>query len=576
VSSTVISAFFETASRRGRSVCARFKRSGSWHEVSWEETAERVRRTACLIRSIGIRHGERVAVAGATSYEWTVADLGILASGAVCVPIYSSLTLEQTAHILKDCSPKLIFADSGLMGKIGESVSLSGVGATIRPLSSDQYVGECDYRGVDAIVGDLEPRDVATIVYTSGTTGVQKGVVLTHGNLISEVLGAKKAFDFKEDEVGLAFLPLAHVLGRMMQFYNLAQGCITAYAEGIERLAQNYIEVKPHFLCAVPRMLEKVYELIQDHVAGLPGPMRSLFNWAFGVGRERIALVQKHRVVPFQLKIKAALADVLVFGRIRQRLGGRLRAYICGGAPLSEEIARFFCSSGIMILEGWGLTETFAAVTVNRADDFHFGTVGKPLAGAQLGLAADGEVLVRGPLVFKEYLNLPDETKNAFDSDGWFKTGDIGEISRDGFLRLTGRKKEIIITAGGKNISPQMIEGLLSKSPYINHAVVCGDGRKYLTVLITLNRGAVVDYLAERGITAVEGERLSSHPAVLQLVSEHVEEQNGHLASYETIKRFAILDGEFSVEGGELTPTLKVRRDFTTRKYRDAIGSMYR
>ena len=573
---TVIAAFYETAARRSEATCARFKKGGRWQDATWTESARRARDQAAFLCGKGVRHGDRVGIAGATSYEWTIADLGILSCGAVCVPIYASLTAVQMAHIISDSRPKIIFADRALFPKINEAVRLSGYGTEIAPLCLEGLPRTGEPGKIDAIVRDLEPRDEATIVYTSGTTGLQKGVVLTHGNLAAEVRGAREAFDFSENEVGLAFLPLAHVLGRMLQFYNLAQGCVTAYAEGIERLAENYIEIRPHFLCAVPRMLEKVYELVQAHVRGLPRPVRRLFNWAFEVGRERVALMQKHREIPFRLRAEAAVADLLVFRRIRARLGGRLRAYICGGAPLSEEIARFFCASGIMVLEGWGLTETFAAVTVNRTDDFHFGTVGKPLAGAELGLAPDGEVLVRGPLVFKEYLNLPEETRRSFTPDGWFMTGDIGEISRDGFLRITGRKKDIIITAGGKNVAPQVIEEMLSRSPYVNYAVLCGDGRKYLTAIFTLNAGAVIDYLAERGTAIVEGEALSRLPAVRQLIAEHVEEQNGKLASYETVKKFAIVDGDFTVDGGELTPTLKIRRNFAVEKHRDLIDSLYR
>lgn len=584
MSDNVIAAFFETAARRKGAVCARFKREGAWRTMSWGEMAGEVRSVADALWKHGIRHGDRVAILGATSVEWTIADCAILAVGAVCVPIYASLTAEQVAYILCDAEPRLVFADAGAREKLVAAMRIAGHEIPVIVLRDGAGGGleamarmpAVDFGRVDATVADLDPRDVATIVYTSGTTGEQKGVVLTHGNLFAEVAGARRAFDFEEHEIGLAFLPFAHVLGRMMQFYTLAQGCETAYAEGIEQLARNYIELRPHFLVAVPRMLEKVYELVLAHVRSLSLPLRLLFAWAFGVGREKTALEQKHRQVPCWLRAQAVAADLLVFRKIRSRLGGRLRTYICGGAPLDEEIARFFHSAGVMVLEGWGLTETFAAVTVNRTDDFHFGTVGKPLFGAELGLAPDGEVLVRGPLVFKEYLNLPEETRAAFDARGWFKTGDLGEISRDGFLRITGRKKELIITAGGKNIAPQMIEGMLARSPYVNHTLVCGDGRKYLTALLTLNAGAVIDYLAERGITVVEGEPLSINPAVQQLVAEHVEEQNRKLASYETIKRYAIVDREFSIEGGELTPTLKIRRNFATAKYRDVLDGLYR
>lgn len=584
----IISLFFKTARRRGDAVCARFKREGSWQEIRWVEMARAVANVAFALRSRGLRHGDRVAICAPTCLEWTIADCAILAAGGVSVPLYTSLTPDRIARILDDAAPSFLFIDDEhlasrcreamrIAGKELPLIALRGTSSGTATLSGlmamDDVAGR---KEIDRIVAELAAPDTATIVYTSGTMGEQKGVVLSHGNILAEILAAQRIFDFEEHEVGLHCLPLAHVLGRLLQFYILAQGCESAYAEGIDRLAENYIELSPHFLCGVPRMLEKVHEIVLCRVARSPWLTRALFRWAMQIGHERSRLIQKHRHIPWKLKLTWAMADRLVLRRIRAGLGGRLRCFICGGAALSEEIAKFFHAAGILVIEGWGLTETFAAATANRLDDYHFGTVGKPLPGVGLNLAADGEILVRGPTVFKEYWNMPAETREAFDVDGWFKTGDVGEYSRDGFLRITGRKKELIVTAGGKNIAPQMIESLMMRSPYINQILVCGEGRKFLTALVAPNVGAIVEYLSERGQLVVEGEPLSKNPLVQQLIWESIEEQNRRLAPFETIKRIAILDAEFTVESGELTPTLKIRRAFTTEKYRDAIEALYK
>jgi long-chain acyl-CoA synthetase len=286
--------------------------------------------------------------------------------------------------------------------------------------------------------------------------------------------------------------------------------------------------------------------------------------------------MQKKRPVPLDMKVKFALANLLLFRKLRGRLGGRLGLFVCGGARLPEEVTRFFHAVGITVLEGYGLTETFAAVTVNRCDDYHFGTVGKPLPGVAVKIASDGEILIKGPNVFTEYLGRPEETAQAFDAEGWFKSGDIGEYSRDGFLRITGRKKEMIVTAGGKNIAPQMIEDVMLSSPLISHFMVHGEGRKFLTALVTLNDSEARDYLRSCGSEVGDGERLAENPAIRKAVEAHIEEKNSKLSKFETIKRFAIIEGDFTVEGGELTPTLKVRRDFTGRKYRESLDALYR
>lgn len=570
----IISVFFRTALRMGDSNCARFKRGENWEDVSWSELALQIRRLSAGLIKSGIRAGERIVICGKTSIDWTVADCAILAAGGVTVPVYPSLSAERIAYIIKDAAPSLIFAENDELGRrIHDALKALGLktipiyvfeGRALKHYAElHNQISDGDMWLVDEMVAKISPESDATIVYTSGTTGEQKGVVLTHRNLLAEVASVEKVFDFKPNEVGLMCLPLAHVLGRMMQFYQLAHGCRLAYAEGLERLAQNYIELKPDFVCAVPRMLEKFYELLQAYLKNLPFGPRHVFDWALSVGRAYSKCMRKYRKISLFLKLQYVVADFLVFCRIRKRLGGRIRSFICGGAPLKEEICKFFHAIGVLVLEGYGLTETFAAVTVNRPDDFHFGTVGKTIPEVDIKFGTDGEVLIKGPIVFREYRNRPEDTKNSFTEDGWFKSGDIGEYSRDGFLRITGRKKDIIITAGGKNIAPQMIEALMATSPLVSQVMVYGDGRKYLIALVTLNKQEVAR-LPEKGESYLN-----------KLISGHIEEQNKKLATYETIKKFAIIDTEFSVESGELTPTLKLRRAFTGEKYKDVIGRLY-
>jgi long-chain acyl-CoA synthetase len=476
----------------------------------------------------------------------------------------------QMAELLKEANRQN--GETHELGVIGVEEGSAPV------LVSELAEGTCpgERRDILRFTRGLSRDDVASFVYTSGTTGELKAVVVTHGMILGEIEAAEAAFGLTPDDVALVCLPLAHVLGRLSQLYPLIHGTQSAYAESFDKLAANYMEVRPHYVCGVPRMLEKIHERVGAYLRNASPRTRRLANWALGVGQERSHLIQKKRPLPLDLKVKFAIADMLVFRKLRARLGGRLKMFVCGGARLPEEVTRFFHSVGIMVLEGYGLTETFAAVTVNRFDDYHFGTVGKPLPGVSVKIASDGELLIKGPNVFAEYLNRPEETAQAFDVEGWFKSGDLGEYSRDGFLRITGRKKEIIVTAGGKNIAPQRIETIMSDSPFISHFMVHGDGRKFLTALVTLNESEAREHLRSCGAEVGDGESLATNPAIRGLIEAHVREGNEKLSKFETIKRFAILEGDFTVAGGELTPTLKVRRDFTGRKYREALDALYR
>lgn len=578
----IISAIYDTIKLLGDGCCATFKKGDNWQTLSWNDLGDRITQLACALRRQGIKVGDRVVIFADTSVEWTIADCAILACGAIVVPIYPTLNTEKITHILEDSEPAFAFVkDANSASKFAKAYTATSL-KDIPVWTFDGFAEYLSHRASELELGQLKESidsiglsQVATIVYTSGTTGEQKGAQLTHENLKAEIEGVEQVFDFTTEEVGILCLPLAHVLGRMMQFYQLTKGCQTAYAESVEKLAQNYLETRPHFVCAVPRMLEKIYELTQVYIRNKPRLLRKATNWAIRVGLNYEARVRKFRPVSAFLRFEYFFANVFFFSRIRNRLGGRIRSFICGGAPLKEELCKFFHAAGILVLEGYGLTETFAAVTVNRPDDFHFGTVGKPIPNTWVKLSSDGEVLVKGPIVFKGYHNLKSETEKVFTDDGWFKTGDLGEYSRDGFLRITGRKKEIIVTAGGKNIAPQMIENLMATTPFINQFMVYGDSRKFLTALVTINEAFTKKHLTEKGVTLRQGEKLHKHPLVIEMVKDHIDEKNTHLASFETVKRFAIIDGSFSMETGELTPTLKLKRKYVGEKYRALIDSLY-
>ncbi len=584
----VVQGFFDKASELGDSVCVRYKRDNLWETMSWDELSALIKRTAAALREMGVGDGDRVAIFAGTSIEWTVADMSILAAGGVTVPIYQSLTKNSLAQIILDSRPKIAIIWDDWMGKtFKEALYRADIKGDLpiiymnrsdgtRELfeigdgSSTEEIAEIE-RITSGIDGDAD----ATVVYTSGTTGEQKGALLTHENLMGETDGAIEAFRFGQDDIGLLCLPLAHVLGRMMQFYALVGGTQLAYAESIQKLAQSYMEVRPHYVVAVPRMLEKIYDAVMKHIEGASFPTQFFARWALRVGEARSRYLMKHRKPPILLKLVSMLASRTVFQKFRKRLGGRLTHCICGGAYLPVNVAQFFHATGTIIMEGYGLTETFAAVTVNRADDFRFGSVGKPFIGTEIKISESGEILIKGRTVFKEYLNKPEATAASFEGNGWFKSGDIGEFSRDGFLRITGRIKDIIVTAGGKNVPPQMVESLMLKTPFIDHFVVCGDGRRYLTALLTLNRDAVDKFLRREGFSDVKLEDFAEHPRVRRLIADHIDEQNRFLARFETIKRFAILGDDLSLEGGMLTPTFKIRRKAITEKYAKMIEGLY-
>lgn len=590
MSNSLLHPFLENVERLRDRPCFTFKQGSKWETLSWREALERVAAIAMGLKTLGIKKGDAVVIFSNTSVEWTLLDLAILSLGGVTVPIYQSSTALQARFIIQNSDARIVavegrehykkvFPSLSELPLVTHLILIEGKNPgdektlTLNQLIEKGRRGDTEAwrRGIDQIQGG----DVATYVYTSGTTGNPKGAILTHGNFTSEVEALGSIFGISEREYSIIFLPLAHILARVLQFYQLRVGYVQAYAESIEKLVDNIGEVRPHFFVSVPRIFEKVYERVLSQVEAGSPLKKALFSWATAVGKEASRRLQRREKIPLKLVLQREIATWLVFRKLRARLGGRLKFCVSGGAPLSQEIAEFFHAAGILVLEGYGLTETTAAVNCNSVTDFRFGTVGKTIAGVEEKLADDGEILVRGPVIFKGYYKNPEGTREALSEEGWFKTGDIGEIADDGFLRITDRKKDIIVTAAGKNIAPQNIENLIKTVPIISQVMVYGDRKKYLAALVTLNLDELKNYARTRQIHFHDYKDLVKNPQIYAFVKKAIEEKNKTLASYETVKRFTILEDDFTQETGELTPTLKVKRKFVSQKYKDVIEQLY-
>ncbi|MCY1006049.1 AMP-dependent synthetase/ligase [Nannocystis pusilla] len=568
----------------------RYKLRGSWHTLQWRDWHQASRAiAAALVRIHGVQPGDRIAILARTRVEWALVDLAIAMTGAVSVPIYPSVTPEQAAYILRDCGAQLAFADSP-----GWPERLRGRDHALRhtfcfdeagPLAADwssfealQTAGEGALPGteaaLEAIAEELSLTDDFTWVYTSGTTGRPKGAVLTHRNVVYEAWAIKSVIAADHADEQLMVLPLAHVFGRHLLWGAVEQGAVSAFAADPAELELDLVAVAPTFMGAVPQIYERLYAQIRAEVAAAGKLAEASFAWCLQVGRKVSMCRQRGQAVPGALAVKASVADKLFFARIRQRLGGRLRFFVSGGAPLAREVAEFFHALGVLILEGYGLSETTGACTVNRPDRFRFGTVGPTMPGCELRIADDGEVLVRGPGVMRGYHDLPEETAAAIDAQGWLHTGDIGEL-HDGFLTITDRKKDLIITSTGKTIAPQPLERRLELAEGIAHALVVGDGRPYLAALIALDEEAMLARSRQEGLGARRLADLVRHPRILQIIQGHIDALNADLASYEAIRRFSVVTTPLTITGGELTPTGKLRRREVQDRYAAQIAALY-
>ncbi len=554
------------------------KKEREYQPIHWEEVFHSVQIGFLKLKQLGVQPGDRVCIASQSSPEWFMADMSILSLGAVSVPIYHSSIESEIAEIIKNCDPRVLLAENeaqhlklqGALELCGKNIPIVRLEALFK---SDGVV--LDIKEYETHVLGIEPNQMASIVYTSGTTGVPKGVVLTHHNFVHVLSQAIDILEVGDKDITMTFLPFAHVLGRVESLVPIFTGLTLGFAENVNTVSANINEVKPTILVSVPRIYEKIYAKIISEVQNGPPAKRKIFDWAVKVGKQASQLRSEKKGLPPALWAQLQLADKLVFEKIRAKLGGRLRISLSGGAPIGKELIQFFHACGIMILEGYGLTETTAPVFVNRPDSYEFGTVGKPLNGTLLKIAEDGEILLKGPMLFKEYFRFAEATNEVMTEEGWFRSGDIGEMTPRGHLKITDRKKELIVTSGGKNVAPQKIENILKASRFISNAMVYGDKQKYLVALLTLNEGEIKKVApGEIGEGKNYRDLIESDP-IQSLIDKELKQVNQQLASYESIKRFKILPEDFSIERGELTPSLKVKRKVITQKYKQEIDALY-
>jgi long-chain acyl-CoA synthetase len=592
---TICQAFQETVARMPDQPALMHKEGGRYLSRTYAELAQQVREFALGLADLGVASGDRVALLLANRPEWAIADLATLSLGAVTTPLYPSLPAAQVEYILDDAAAAvLILEDEKQWRKLQEirdrlpalrhvlmveprpaDAAEAGVLQFADVLARGRAAGETGaaferrWRGV-------KPDDLASIIYTSGTTGEPKGAMLTHFNFMSNALGAVQVIDIRPDNLFLSFLPLSHVFERLAGYYlPLSVGATIAYAESVFAVQQNMAEVRPTIMASVPRLYESIHARILDTVAKAPPQRQRLFHWALRVGREVTARRQAGQIVGPLLALQHAVADRLVFRKIRERTGGRMRYFISGGAPLPRATAEFFTAVGLTILEGYGLTETSPVISVNRPGRVRLGTVGELMPGVEVRIAPDGEILTRGPHIMRGYFHKPEATRDAIDPEGWFHTGDIGDLDEAGYLRITDRKKDIIVLANGKNVAPQPIEAALKASPYIQEIALIGDKQPTITALVVPAFERLRAYAREHELPT-EPEALAQHPEIRRLLKVEIDRHSGQLADFERIKRFTILDHEFSIDGGELTPTLKLKRRVIAEKYRDAIAAMGR
>ncbi len=575
---------FQTAAGYQKAACLMHKVDGEYRSISTEEFAGQVRKLAKALLDAGIRRGDRVALMAENGPHWPVVDFATLAIGAVLVPIYPTLLPEGAAYVARDSGARILFVQGrerleGMLGVRAEMPAIEkvvAIGAGGGPAEVEGFEAfvalgsEVTKAEFDSWTAIAQPEDLATLIYTSGTTGEPKGVMLTHSNLVSNILSGCQVLGLQGDFTALSFLPLSHSFERLVDYCYFHVGVTIAYAESVQTVAQNLLEVRPHVFVAVPRVYEKVMARVLDTATAAGGLKAKIFRWALGVGRA--ALPRRLRFEGAGLR--AAIADKLVFSKIRARLGGRFVFAISGGAPLARDTAEFFWGAGIPIYEGYGLTETSPVISVNGRGAVKLGTVGRAIPGVEVRIADDGEILAKGPNIMQGYFGRPTDTAEVIDAEGWFHTGDIGQVDEDGFLAITDRKKELIVNAYGKNIAPAPIENALKTSRWIAQAVVIGDTRQFLCALLVPDFETVRPWAAAQGIEG-DNATLAAHPRLLELVRADVDAVNAELARYEQIRAWTLLPQEFTIESGELTPKLSVKRRVVHKKYLAEIERLY-
>ncbi|WP_370290168.1 long-chain fatty acid--CoA ligase [Nocardioides sp.] len=587
-------AFWERVEASGPREAFRYPRGEAWESVTWRQAGDRVRELAAGLLALGLQQEQRVGIASGTRYEWIIADLAVVCAGGATTTVYPTTGGADTAYILGDSESRIVFAeDAEQLAKLQEFrdqlPELSKVVTFDASLADGDWVISLDdlaalgetYLGehpgaIEDVAKQIQQDQLCTLIYTSGTTGKPKGVRTLHRGWVFEGAAIKAQGILNEDDLQFLWLPMAHSFGKVLLSTQLACGFATAIDGRVDKIIDNVAIVKPTFMGAAPRIFEKAYARIVTMTASEGGLKEKIFNQAFAVGTKVDELTLAGKSVPLPLKLQHGLFDKLVFSKVRDRFGGRIKFFISGSAALNADIARWFHAAGLLIIEGYGMTENSAGATVNHPDAYKLGTVGLPMPGTEVRIGDGGEVQLKGPHVMAGYHNRPDATAEAFTEDGWLRTGDKGELDADGFLTITGRIKELFKTSGGKYIAPPAIEAKFKVlCPYVSQFMVFGAERNFVSALITLDPDAIAGWAAENGKAGASYTDLVRDPAVLEMVGGYVDELNGQLNRWETIKKWQLLDHDLSIESGELTPSMKVKRNVVESNNKELIDSFY-
>jgi len=567
------------------------KKGGKYVSISSQDVWDRVRFLSLGLRSLGLQPRDKLIILGENCPDWVMTDFAVLCAGATTVPIYPTLMPEQIKYIIDDSDAKVVVCSTRELWRkiqmvrkdltkvthaiLFEDLAPEGVQTLASVIEKGETIaarGEDDF---EKTALGIRPDELASIIYTSGTTGIPKGVMLTHANFVHNIKSLRAIVEFTNKDVILSFLPLSHVLERMCTFAFLYTGATIAYAESIETVGENLVEARPTIMVSVPRLFDKIYARVIDQVLAGSSLKKKIFFWAVRIGKKQGKAKLGGDKVTGWLKFRYGLAHKLVFSKILAKTGGRVRFFVSGGAPLSKDIAEFFYAAGLTVIEGYGLTETSPVIACNTIEGVKFGTVGRPIPGVEVKIAPDGEILTRGPNLMKGYYKKEAETREAI-VDGWLHTGDIGILDDEGFLVITDRKKDLIVTAGGKNVAPQPIENLLKTNPYIVNAVVVGGNRKFISALIVPNFEKLEAYARAVNIPFSSPTELVGHEGIQNFLLAEVNRSTPDLAPYERVKKIVLLDRDFEIEAGEITPTLKVRRSIVEQKYKGLIDMLYK